>query len=293
MSRILPRYVGGIALALVLSSTLVEAAEVDREHSYELTIESHLEMDILGNKTRVDADTVLNYTWSQRGSERTLTADSMQVHGSHDGTELMNTFASREKWIDAAAGQEVAVTYEQAPDSLKQIMRDTFGAPIFKLQVTENGNRVNGEVIAGPGASNFITQKGLIAAARFFHPPFMYDQDQWSSKSEINMGYGGFAKGELSYEKIGAENGQQAVRVSGTLGNEAYEVTTKSMTIRNAKYDVRGEQRFALAEGEWVSGKIEMNISFELTSGERHVASAHGTMTLTLRENPVGNEPEQ
>jgi hypothetical protein len=284
MSRIVLQLAGATSLALILIGTPAPAFAAERSHSFKLRIVAVIDVETQGKNQKVDADTVLKYTWKQRGGERALHFDSALVKAKKDGDPFMDTFMSRARVTNTEAGKTTEVSLENAPGELKQMMQDSFGVPLCKLRVDETGKEVKREIVAGPGAKTLLEQ-GMIANARLFHPPFVPGKDEWSAATEVSMGNGGFAKGELTYKKGVRARGRQVVKVSGTLTNDGFKSPDTMLTFKNVKYVVSGEQTYDPSAGEWVSGKLLINVLFQLTR-DALVGSAKGNMVLSFDEVP-------
>jgi hypothetical protein len=285
MLQISLRLVGVIALAPILIGTFTAAAEPERSNSFKFTLASQMDMEMQGQKQKVDADTDLRYTWTQRADERTLSFDSALVKANMDGNQLMDVFMSREKFASTQGGTTEEVPFEKAAPELKSILEDSFSVPLCKLQMDKNGKELKREVVAGPGAKNLIDQ-GMVANAELFHPQFLPDKKEWSADAQISMGNGGFAKGKLAYKKAAAGKGGVPVKVSGTLTNEGFSPPGSPLSIKNAKYVVKGEQTYDPARRDWVLGKLVMDVSFEMFVGDNRVGPASGSIVASLATLP-------
>jgi hypothetical protein len=242
-------------------------------------------MKILGTERKLDADTIFRYTWKKRPHERILFFDSAHVITKQNDQELMNTFMSRDKVIDFSKGKRYEVLYENAAEEVRTSLRDSFRAPICKLVTGKNGEEKI-TIVARPGAKDLL-DNGMIANALLFHPWFPTGRNQWQSTREISMGNGGYAKGSLTYIKqAGGKAGQIPVKVSGTLTNDGFKMPNSSLSIKAARYVVNGSQTYDTARGEWISGKLSLKISFQMTNNENLMATAEGAMQITL-EMPV------
>jgi hypothetical protein len=270
------------AMTLLLAPAIAIAADADQKHSFRFTIVSDLDMEVAGQKQKIDAETTVQYSWSRAGGERTLSFDSIQVKANQDGKALINTVMNRSKVTNTKEGKTEDTLFDSAPEQLKTMLRDSFNTPLCKLQVDENGSEVKREVVGGPGAKSFI-DNGMIANALLFHPPFMRGQKEWSAPVEMSMGNGGFAKGNLTYKVTGQQNGQH-VQVSGRLTNESYKPPGNPLTIKNTNYQVAGEQLYDPAQREWISGKLKIDASFDMASGDTRLGGAKGTMALNFDE---------
>jgi hypothetical protein len=281
MLQIVRSIIWTATLAIPLIGNFAVAEDAGQVHSFKFTLSSHLDMKIQEEKQTIDADTELYYTWRRSGSEQTLSFDSALVKVNQDGKQTMNNFMNREKLTTTEAAKSIEVPFDKAPDELKKILQDSFGVPVCKIQVDENGKEIRREVVASPGAKDLMDQ-GMIANARLFHPPFIPAQDEWSAASEISMGNGGFAKGKLTYKKAAGGKGGQSVKVTGTLTSEGFNLPGTRLAIKKAEYVVKGEQTFDPTQADWVSGNLDVDVSFEMTAGEKAVASAKGKMIVRL-----------
>ena len=100
----------------------------------------------------------------------------------------------------------------------------------------------------------------------------------------MNANIGVHVKGALKYKKI-ADRKDHAVTVSGTLSAKDVDVPSKSLTIKKAEYVIRGEQTFDLAAGEWSSGKLSIDLNYQMASGA-DISSKSGTLVVELTSLP-------
>ena len=250
--------------------------------TFEVRIISTAIMKILNTERKIDADTFFRYTWTQNGNEKVLKINAAHVKTQQDGQELMNTFMSREKFIDIKNGKKNEIAYEEGREELKTVLRESFDTPLCKLVTDKNGEeRVT--IITKPGAKGLL-DNGIIANALLFHSRFPTDKNQWQSTREISMGNGGFAKGTLTYIKQARDRTRQTlVKVSGIFTKDAFKLPDSPLRIKNARYVVNGSQTYDTARGEWVSGKLSFKISFQMTNNELPLATAEGNMQITLK----------
>ncbi len=284
MLRTIPRFV--LAASMLVTAAIAKADEPERGNSFKITIAAQIEMVVQGVKQKIDADTELRYTWKRAGNSRTLAFDSMQAKSNVDGKSTMDSSMSRAKFTNTANGKTDEVAFENAPDQLKQILKDSFEAAVCKIEVDDTGKEVKRAVVAGPGAKALIDQ-GMIANALLFHPPFMPKQNNWSAPAEFSMGNGGYVKGDLSYQKIRKGEGETEVSVSGTMTCDNFQAKDTPVTVKNAKYVVSGRQVHETALAEWASGKWDIDLSFDMLNGEAPLASAKGKMTVKFERLPA------
>jgi hypothetical protein len=261
-----------------------QAPDSEIAHSYKMTIASKLTMDADGKKQKVNADTEIRYTWKAKGRQRTLFYDEIKILLRIDGEEIMNSSMTRQKFLFKGKGKEdTEFSFENAPEHQKKILRDTFAAPLCRLEVDENGKEVKRTMLAGPGAKVFVD--GMIGNTLLFHPPFFQDKDTWESEREVGIGNGGTVKGELFYKKSASDKGKQAVKVSGTLKNDGFRPEGAPATTRSVN-KVSGQQTFDLVQRKWVAGELTMDISIEVLADGKLIGSGKGPMQVTLEELP-------
>jgi hypothetical protein len=118
----------------------VPERDLEITHSYKMTIASKLTMDADGKKQKVDANSEIRYTWKAAGRQMTLFYDEIKILLKIDGEEIMNSTMSREKFQFKGKGKEDAnFSFENAPEQQKKILADSFGTPLCRLEVDENG----------------------------------------------------------------------------------------------------------------------------------------------------------
>src|SRR5262249_50189593 len=167
-----------VALVPVLLATRpAPAAEAKTAHSFRVTIASGLVMEVEGRKEKLDADSAFRYTLERRGREVTLLFEEIQTKARQDGRVLMNTTMSRAGLKNLTPGKENEVAFEDAPAKLQQMLRDSFGTPVCKLEVDGNGKELKRRIVAGAGARDLV-HHGAVANALLFHAMFPSDRDR-------------------------------------------------------------------------------------------------------------------
>jgi hypothetical protein len=291
MNRYVVRLLGTAGLAALLAVAARHPAEAAEDkaatRSFKMTLVSELTMDIGGKTQKLNADTGLFYSLQRGDKETTLLFDAIEVKVVSEGKELMNTQMSREKLKTVKDGKTQEVARADAPPELKKMLEDSFGAPICQLVLEKNGKEIKRTVVAGPGAKSLV-DNGQIANARFFHALYATGDTKWESPNEISMGNGGYAKGKLTYEKIkGAKAGQTKVKVSGRLTADSVTLPGNPLTIKDAKYDVTGDQTYDAAVGDWVAGDLVIQVFYAMEAGGKAVGTAKGTMKVKLELLPA------
>ncbi|MBX9583540.1 MAG: hypothetical protein K2X87_24830 [Gemmataceae bacterium] len=257
------------------------AADPPAPVRYELRLDSDLLMTVGGRKVPVTADTTIRYAWAADGPKRVLTVDGLDVTARQGGTVLLSAAMSAEAFDDRS-GNQGTVKAADAPPPLKAMLADSFGPPVCTLTVDRDGTETAREVTDRPGAKGLI-DNGMVANATLFHPPLPAGGVKpWTAARSVGMGEGGEAAGELTYTpQPGGKDGEVVVKVAGTLAKDRHEAGPK--VIRNARYKVTGTQTYSPAKGGWVSGRLDLDVSFDLEVGGKPVGSAKGTMTVTLK----------
>lgn len=268
-----------IAIALLMSGSFLAAIEPPQNHSFKLTIEGDILVSGDGVKEKIDADTVLRYTWTKEGNHRSLALDSLQVKATGNGKTMIDSFMSREKFVNSTEGGTDEIMAESAPAELKEMLVDSFGETVCKLEVDSDLKEIKREVTAKGGAKTLIDQ-GMIANGILFHPPHYQNKNEWNSPAEISMGNGGYVTGDLTYEKTEESDGVKRYSVTGTLTNPGLKLPGKPIEIKNATYVVKGEQSFDMGKNEWQKGRWVIDVSYDLNSGGKVVAETTGEMII-------------
>lgn len=229
------------------------------------------------------AVTTYDYVLERKGAELALRFDSVNMIVRADGNEVLETATSKERSFTKKLGEaSVELAYAKAPPALKAMMDDTFTKPLALIQVDKTGKEVKRTITAGPGAKGSI-DNGMVINARLFHAPFP-DQDQWTAPAEVSMGSQGSAKGTLTYSKVkpGDLSDMVAVKVAGTLANPEFKPPKSPLTIKNARYEVQGEQVFDRKLRDWQAGKLTMQITLEMYAGAKKAGDSKTALEMTL-----------
>jgi hypothetical protein len=285
----LPYIIGAVCLAAIASGAAGPPAGPGKEvtHRFKMTTAANVDVEYQGEKHKLTADTELRYQWTCNARERSLTFESILAKARTNDDELTEIYMSREKLATTKEGKATVVPIATAPEELKKKLEDSFGVPLCKLEVDGNGKEVKRKVVAGDGAKALL-DKGMIANALLFHPPFRRDVDEWQADTMFSVGDGSYASGKLTYKKTDGGKAGQLVKVSGTLTSKDVKTPGLPGGTTQGKFVVRGEQTFDPLHQEWVSGKLTIDVSMEMTVGGQAVGSAAGTMVVTF-EKIAGN----
>lgn len=270
------------ACAIVLSTIATAGRPAPKEAAFMVTIKSNLLMAV-GQELKMDADTEFNYLWQRDGKVRTLLVNSAMVKILVGGMEQMNAKLSRVSLIDRSGGKMNEIKAADGPDQLRRMLTDSFGSPLCKIEVDAAGKELKRTIVAGPGAKELI-DGGMIANTTLFHPWYAADKDEWEANMEVSAGVS-VASGKATYTKVPGGKGGQAVKVAAILTIDGVK-GPGGLTIKNGKYVVSGEQTYDAARGEWIAGKLTLDISFKLNDGDKAIGGATGTMAVTFEMLP-------
>lgn len=278
------RCVVALSLGLTLiAGTIAGAPPASKKTSFKVTVESELTVNT-GQPLKITASTEFRYTWTQENNERTLQVDLAQVKSTTNGQEQVNARMSRSGITDFSGGKTKEVKTESGPPQLKRMLTDSFGSPICKLEVDASGKEQKRTIVAGPGAKELI-DSGMIANTTLFHPWYAADKDEWEAPMELSAGMMAMATGKVKYTKIPGGKGGQAVKVAGTLRLDGAQAPG-GLVFKNGKYTVSGEQTYDPDRGEWIAGKLTLDVAFQLHDAEKPVGGATGIMNVIFEALP-------
>lgn len=282
--RLLPSFLVLVGL-LVLSGT--RSATADETQHFRINIDSTIDMEITGKKQNVTALTELAYQWRKDAKGRTLFLDSTFVKAEMNGQPLMNTLTNAEKFLETKGDKKTEILINDANDELKKILVDSYTAPICVLTVDASGAETERSIVAKEGAKSQI-DNGIIANCTMFHPPYFADKQEWERQTEFSAGNGAYVKGNLLYKKGEKTATGQKVTFSGTLTNPGYLRPGTPLKMENNIYKISGEQTYDPASKEYVSGKLVIDVSFDLSVSDKAIGNAKGKMNLTFnRKEPA------
>ncbi|MGV3608690.1 MAG: hypothetical protein ACO1RA_19965 [Planctomycetaceae bacterium] len=282
--RLLPSFLVLVGL-LVLSGT--RSATADETQHFQINIDSTIDMEITGKKQNVTALTELAYQWRKDAKGRTLFLDSTFVKAEMNGQPLMNTLTNAEKFMETKGDKKTEILINDANDELKKILVDSYTAPICVLAVDASGAETERTIVAKEGAKSQI-DNGIVANCTMFHPPYFADKQEWDRQTEFSAGNGAYVTGNLLYKKGKKTAAGQKVTFSGTLTNPGYLRPGTPLKMENNVYKITGEQTYDPASKEYVSGKLVIDVSFDLSVSDKAIGNAKGKMNLTFnRKEPA------
>lgn len=275
-----------LALAALCGAAFATAPAADPAlavtREFKVVATSDIKMEAGDVSAAIIADTVYRYTWARVGRERTMSLRELSVKMKAGDQERMNVTISRAGMSGIENGQKFDQKYDDAPEKLREMLRDTFDAPVCTLEVDADGREVKRTVSVKPGARQAL-DAGMIANTTLFHPRYAADKDEWTADGAVSAGQGE-AAGKLTYTKINGDKAGQAVKVAGTL--KADGLTVKGGTIKEGKYTVTGTQTYDPKIQEWIAGELNIDLSLIVDPGNKQLATGKGKMKLTFEMLP-------
>jgi hypothetical protein len=244
--------------------------------NYKLTIKSDLKMKVKGQKEQVvTAETNLGYYHLCESKKLTVGLFDLEVKAAQGGTTVMDVFQNKDQLRDG----KTTVKLADANDDLKEILNDSFAAPIAEFKKDQNGALSEQKTVAKSGAKSLV-DNGQIENVIFLHPPFFEDKKEWSSPTKFSLGNGNFAHGDLNYKFKSRQDDKVTVEVSGEL-----EPTRKQsmFDIVDGKYEVVGSQVYDLTAKRWDTADIDLNIYFGLAVEGKTAVECIGEMDISMK----------
>lgn len=253
---------------------------------FQLAIESEVRFTPEIGFTDIKAQSICKYALQKNEQKVVLYIESLEVSVCVDGTSTMRTKVDKNGIYSFENGRWV-IPPHALPRKVQEQLEDCYAKPICEIILDERGRELERKIVAAPLARPLIEQ-GMIANTRLFHVMFLPELPKWECSNEISMGYGAYARGILSYEKMPVSLQENRVRVAvrGTLIGD---VETEGMSFRNAVYEVEGEQVYDLVLREWRSGELAVDIKFDIFVYGQASGHATGAMKITM-ENITDRE---
>jgi len=249
------------------------------DYRHHLKLESTVRMTLPeGPPQQIDANTEVQYTWRWRGPQADLLVNQMATEVLQNGLPISKFWGDRSAFVTEQGGEVFSETYESGGPEVQQRLSECFDNPLYRIVVDADGLELRREkLVVGP-ASQLLTDNGIDANARMFHPPFYRDRDRWESTREVAMGNNSVASGPLTYEVTKRSPTGAEVQVSGRLvvaQRPGPELTA------DVFYDVRGTQTYDTRLKEWVGGKWHLDVTMEMQAQGQKI-SGDGVIEVTM-----------
>ncbi len=266
-------------LAFTLPGAQADDVVPARSNRFRMTIDSDMELTIQQQKQSINADTEIDYSWTQRGGIRELTLHSVSVKATQDGRVVQDFTQSRKQFTELVDGKRTSTSFDDAGDDLKLVLRDTYETPLCAVSVDTKGLALKRKMMARPGAATLV-DAGMIENALLFHPPCPEGELEWTHEVQFSMGFGGFVTGELKYARRADAEVPGQVSVNGVLLFDGEHKLGIPAKITRAKYVISGTQVHDQQVGEWISGEWTVDASITMVIQDKVPGVGTGTMKL-------------
>lgn len=218
-----------------------------------------------------------DYRLVRMGHRVEVAVDRMTMSASVDGREINDTKMSRRGIVIRQEGKTRTMDRDDGNPRLG-LMLDQFEVPLAILALDPEGAEVGRDLKFDSGP--LVEAKG-VDNARIFHPKFPKAEAEWDAMSLMPLGKGRTARGTLHYVKRPgkAADGRVEVDVSGRLELVGELGTAKA---RRGDYTVKGSQTYDPSLGDWISGKLTVNMSYETVRPDGTTFYGRGSVVMTL-----------
>lgn len=271
-----------LSLVIIAVAVAISAQPASEISKFELVIASNATLTSGGISQHLETKTTWQYSLEKSGNKVVLSVDAIAVFAAVDGKVRMHLLANKDKMRILENGRWAEVSPANAPWQLREQMA-CYSQPICEIVLDSSGKEVERKPIPVSGAQQLF-DNGIIATLRLFHVAFVEDSPKWEVPREISLGYGGYANGNLTYERTtGPEDLPEehvCVSVSGKLtGN----LETEVAAIKDSVFELQGEQIYDTSAGEWHSGRIEIGWKADYQAAEER-GSVVGKMEIVLTD---------
>jgi hypothetical protein len=193
----------------------------------------------------------------------------------------LSAVMSADEFVDRTTAPPSRIKTADAPEQLRQMLTESFGPVLCTVEVDDSGKETKRTVTDKPGTGLMI-ENGMVANGLLMHPP-RPGAAEWKAEREVSMGEGGYATGELTYTpQPGGRVGEAVVKVAGVLKKDRHVPKGGMKVIKNARYVVSGTQTYSTTKGEWVAGKLMLEVTFDVEAAGV-TGTAKGTMVVTMK----------
>jgi len=276
-----------LRLALVLAAALAaggpgwsSGGEDPAARRFEVVVDSHAKLKEPGRSeaTPIDGGTKFTYDLTPRPGAVDVSIHSIDIEMKVGGKATTSHF-DRTAIRTKDGGQERVVVYDKAPSALRTVMEE-FDRPVATIALDSEGGETGRSLKIDK--TSLLIVHGMIDNTRIFHVRFPQGKDRWEAPAKIPMGFGQYARGTLTYQKVDstAAAGPVRVKVSGEL-----RLTGKmgGGEIKDGKFTVSGEQVYDPAGRECASGALAIVLKYDIEVNAKPAGSTSGTMKVTLQ----------
>ena len=246
--------------------------------AFQMNLESDLTMTVQGQKQKIDADTTFAYTHWSKPNQKLIGLDSMGIKVMIDGNTQMDTLMSKDQFATVENGEKNVIPVDEANEKLKAILQSSFGKPVFKLELDDDGAIVK-QTIDPEAAKLAVVGADMAANTLLFHPVYV-DQAEFESKSSVGMGGGKVIGGTLTYKRGEPKDNLVPFTVTGKFVAES--MVLQGLNVANVSYDITGTQTYDSKAGHWSAGKFNMVVGYDMMARGNKIGNAAGNMVATM-----------
>jgi len=291
---------GWCILFVLSASTAASDGPEGTKRTFRVVVDSRVELTYPHKTEQLVGKTEIEYVRKRSGEHVELSLTSIKVKTTRNGVTIAETKQTRSGVVNTKDGVTKEIPFEKLSLSHQRTYQDSFGAPLCKLTVDENGKVVDRTILAGVGAK-WLLENNMLTYILLMHPPFHANDDKWEFNAPISASSRGIITVPLTYAKVDNEHNGIRVGFSGKLSADKAptakrpmaENNSQQMTMKNVQHVISGEQQYDLAKREWTAGKLVNDYSYDKIEDGRYACSVKGTLVLSLTEVPAQTRPPE
>jgi hypothetical protein len=255
---------------------------------YRVAIDADMKVTSAKGSVRIRAQSDFDYRLVPKGKAVETAVDRFSLTKAVNGRETDFTEMNRGGIVSREDGKIETLTRDKL-DSRAVALLDQFESPLAVLTLDAEGAEVSRELKIKSG---LFIENNVFDNTRIFHPRFARAEKAWDAPAVFPLGERQLARGTLHYAKQSEprKGGLVGVDVSGDL-----EVTGKMgrAEMKKGTYKVKGEQTFDPSLGQWVAGRLEVEIDFEAVQPDGAVVKGGGPVIMLMNRIDPAEAPRR
>jgi hypothetical protein len=256
--------------------------------AFRIAIDADMKVSAGKGSSRITAKKEFDYRLVSREGYVETVIDRFSLTKILNGQEADFTEMSRTGIVTREGGKSEILTRAQLdPRGVAQL--DQFESPLAVLMLNSEGAEVSREMKVKGG---FFVDNNLLDNTRIFHPRFAKAEKAWDAPVVFPLGDRQLARGTLHYAKQAEprKGGLVGVDVSGdlTVAGKMGQAEMKKGT-----YKVKGEQTYDPALGQWVAGRLAVEMDFEAVQPDGAVIKGSGPVIMLMNRLDDPAEPRR
>lgn len=247
-------------------------------HSYQLTIDTKLNINASGQKITLDSPTIARYYNEGSQSAYIVQLTDLIVTVKINGAENSHMEMSKKLFKIRQKGQEQSIPFDKANPQLQGILKANFHKVMATITADKEGKELTRKV---QKADKTKTQfSGMVHNVRWFHVRFPADKT-WTETRQFDLGKGGVITGPMTFTKQDKKDasGNTIVKMTGKMSKES--IKTDNGNLTNVNYVFEGTQSYDEKRRIWVSGETKVTATYKMATPQGK-ADTSGTITLKL-----------